>query len=257
MSESEKRNKLHAVLAVEPDIEAAAKKIMKETVETFVKRTEHFGGYTRVLKFYDEKRQHEAAAATEIKELTTTVPERLDYQSGFISRWIDAAAQKEATNQIAKADIIVDGKTIAFDVPATLLLNLEHKLKAIRDTFKVIPTLRPGIKWVEDNQKGKGIYRAENPEKTHKTEKIIEYTEIAKATIEHPAQVEKLTVDKPVGDYEREVWSGMMSSADKAELLKRTDRLIQAVKMARQRANDIEVQSIEIASAIFDYLQIK
>ena len=100
--------KLHELLAVEADVKSQFRTILMETNKVF--KADHlFKGFTRTLKMFDEKDAD--MEGTERLELTTTVPERLKYTNKFISRFLDVTYQKECTNQIAVADIIVDGQT--------------------------------------------------------------------------------------------------------------------------------------------------
>jgi hypothetical protein len=170
-------------------------------------------------------------------------------------RYLNAVLQKEKTNQAATADIIIDGATIAEGVPATFLLGLETKLKQVREVYAKIPTLAPGIEWIEDTDKGDGVFKMANPEETYRTEKIIVPQIMYDATKEHPAQVDKIEEVKNVGKYTKNVWSGMMTSAQKSAILGKIDKLMRAVKKARQRANNTEIVKAEIGQALFDYIK--
>jgi len=107
-----KKGKLHELLAVEGDLENAAKKIMGETIQTFTKKQDHFSAFIRTLTMFDENRQNENT--TDRSELTTTVDEKLDYTQLPVVRWFDALLQKEATNQLAKADLVV---SVGYGIP--------------------------------------------------------------------------------------------------------------------------------------------
>ena len=70
----------------------------------------------------------------------------------------------------------------------------------------------------------------------------------------HPAQVEKVTENKIIGEYVKTGWSSMITPARKAKLLDRLEGLIRAFKEARMRANNQEVVRNDIGQIIFDYL---
>lgn len=243
--------KLHELLAVEGDLEGIYKKIIDETINTFQKKVDRFFGAVRTLEWFEEGNPPQPA---EYQELTTTVKKKLDYQEEAIVRYIDALLQKERTNQNARADLVVNGITIAADVPATFLLGMESRLKKIRETYNAIPTLPPNIKWEKDATKGDDIYSRGHPEQQLKTEKIFKVQVLYEATKEHPAQVEKIPETKNVGVYKKEMWTGLYSPAEKSRLLGRLDELIRAVKKARQRANMTEVVNVKIGKEIFAYL---
>lgn len=243
--------KLHELLSVESDLEGIWRKILEETTATFNKKVERFFGAVRTLEWFEEG-QPEVPA--EHKELTTTVDEKLAYQEKAVVRYFDALLQKERTNQEAKADIVIDGKTIASGLPATFLLGLESRLKRVREVYDSIPTLPPNVKWEQDETKGDGIYSRTHPEEQLKTEKIFKVQVLYKHTKEHPAQVEKISETKNVGVYKKEVWTGVLSPAEKSVLLGKLDKLIQAVKKARQRANTTTVVKATVGKELFNYI---
>ena len=140
--------KLHELLAVEGDLEGTYKKIVDEAKVTFDKKGAHFFGVHRRLEMFDEDLPK---APDEHQEMVTTVHDKLEYVNEHVVRYFDAVLQKERTNQDAKADIVVDGVSLAKDLPATFLLGLENKLKNVRSLFQAIPTLPPGRKWEKDS----------------------------------------------------------------------------------------------------------
>lgn len=245
--------KMHEILAVEGDLEGEYKRVSEEAIRVFQKG-EHFQGKTRTLKMFNEDRSHEEEPAAQHQELTTTVAQKLGYTSKAIINYLDVVLQKEATNQKAVSDLIVDGGTIATGLPATFLLGLETKLKNIRTMYESIPTLSPGIKWSKDESQGPDVWTQEFPEKAMRTEKILKPFVLYEATKEHPAQVKELSDSVNVGVYTSTVVSGMLSPREKSELLGRIDGLIRAVKKARQRANTQEVVKINIGKILMDYI---
>jgi hypothetical protein len=245
---------LHEVLAVESNLKNAAKKIGEEAIHTFSKKPDHFIGVHKTLHMFDDKRSNEEAAQEQRRELVTTVDNKLDYVVGSLVEALDAVAQKEATNQWANADVVVDGNTILSDIPATLLLALEKELVVYRNIYNSIPTLQPGVKWEEAPDLGGGIFQTAKPEIRAKTEKMRLHKELSKATKEHKAQIETWTEDRPVGQYETTHTCGMITPARKSVLLGRIDKLIRAVKQARTRANKKEVTDVHIGKDIFDYI---
>jgi hypothetical protein len=247
---------LHEVLAVDKDLENVCTKVVSEAVVDFKKKEALFSGHIRTLRMFDDSRKSEEAGQVDVKELTTTVPEKLEYVAGHLIRYYDALAQKEATNQLAKADVLLpDGTVLIAAAPATLLLGLENKLSKLRDMYDNIPTLQPGVEWKEDSQAGmRGVYRAVKDELGLKTEKDFNYRVLVQPTKEHPAQIEKWNIDKPVGEYSKVRTSGMLSPKEKSDLLGRLDILISSIKKARMRANTQEVQTLDVGKRIFKFL---
>lgn len=246
--------KLHELLAVEGDKKGTSEKILKEGLTTFIKRSDHFTGHTKVLEYFDDVRNDKEGGVTERNEIVTTVGKKLEYIMGPVADYYNVTLQKETTNQKATADLVVDGETLGKSLPATFLLGLETKLKGVREVISAVPTLQPGISWIPDTDAGEGVFKREHPERTFKTERTIKPFELSPATKEHKAQVEKLSVDVNIGVFITDSSSSMLSPADKSKMLERVDKLIQAVKKARQRANNIDVEKAEIGGAITKYI---
>jgi hypothetical protein len=245
---------LHELLAVEGDLKGVQEKMLAESKKVF-ERNELFMGVSKRLNMVDDNRKHEEAAGSQERAMTTTVTTRLLYTSESVIRYYDALLQKELTNQKATADLSVDGVDIAEGLPATFLLGLENKLKALREVYGRTPTLQAGIHWEPDATMGEDIFVTKNPEVANKTEKIIVPQILYEATKEHPAQVKELSRDTVVGAFTTIHWSGMITSARKRELLERVDHLIQAVKKARMKANETEVVTgSSIGEKIFEYI---
>lgn len=245
--------KLHEILAVESGLQTTAKQTNEETVKTFAKRDEHFVGTVTELKHFAEDDQK--LNVSDAKEMVTTVIEKLIYNAGPNVRALDAYLQKEATNQKAVADLVVGEEVLAKAVPATVLLGLETKLTELRKVYEAIPTLAPGPQWVLDPAKrARGVYRADRPEVNFRTRKTTKPVVLVPATEHHPAQVDKVVEDVPIARIEKQQWSGMMSSADKSDLLGRIDRLLRGVKRARQRANATEVEKRNIGVVLFKFI---
>lgn len=250
-----KKTKQHELLAVEGDLKGQFDKILEETRTTLSKKANHFMGMHRTLRMVDEKRVHEEEAAVLHQEMVTTVPKKLKWTVKTCVKYFDLLLQKEKTNQAASADLEIDGEHIAENVPAICLLALEDRLKKFRTAVcEEIPTLAPGKKWVPDTTKGKDVWVSEVPEKKEKTEQMLKPFVMYEATKEHPAQVDKLTENRTVGVFTVDIWSGMLSPAQKADVLERCDKAIRAIKKAKQRANQTEVIKDNLGKKLFDYI---
>jgi len=243
--------KLHEILAVENDLEKVATNMIDEAKVTFNKKVNLFQGQVKTAEMFD----NDAPTPTpEVIKLEETVPSKLKYVGKAVARWLDVVLQKEKTNQIAVADLVVDGDVLATAVPATFLLGLENKVKRLRDMYIDIPTLQPGIRWELTPDEGENIYAAADPIERFITSKQVKSTVLYEATKEHPAQIDKWTEDVKTGRYLVYPTSGMITPARKAEILDRLDRLGQAAKAARMRANSAEVKKESIGQTLMDFI---
>ena len=75
------------------------------------------------------------------------------------------------------------------------------------------------------------------------------------ATKEHPAQTELIDKDVQIGTIEEQEWSGLFTPAQKSELLNRVEMVSRAVRRARSRANEAEVnKSAKIGSKLLGFI---
>jgi hypothetical protein len=137
-------------------------------------------------------------------------------------------------------------------LPATALLNLESKLTEIRTVFASIPTLDPSERWEWDA--GREHYVSKDRE-TNITKKVTKVLVMYEATVEHPAQTQPYNEDVKTGTRTTTLYSGLPSISEKRQILDRIDKLLRAVKEARQRANSIEIKDVKVAEAIFNYIR--
>lgn len=247
--------KLHELLAVENQLASTANKVMKETTKTLSEKRSIFSGIVKSHKIFDEKNEH-LQQATEHKEIQSTVDEQLDYLSAEIGRYWDCMSQKERTNQKAKADIVIDGKTLATNVPVIVLLSMESKLNELLATYNAIPTLDASRSWVKDEGNAKpNVFKTAHPEERQTGTVEKKWEVIVEATPHHPAQTKEIENRSITGKYVQHDYSSAISSHDKAARLQRLSALIRAVKQARQRANGEIVEAVEdFSSVLFDFI---
>lgn len=243
--------KLHEILAVEGDLEKVASNIIAEAKNTFNKKTNLFQGSVKTAEMFDDDAPTPAPDQVKMED---TVPSKLAYVGKAVSSWLDVVFQKECTNQCATADLVVGGITLGANLPATFLLGLENKLKRLRDMYADIPTLQPGVHWEPAPDQGKDVFETAAPMERFITNKQVKSTVLYEATKEHPAQIDKWTEDVKVGRYLVQASSGMITPARKSEILGRLDKLTQAAKAARMRANSEEVTTTKIGKTLMDYI---
>jgi len=247
--------KLHQHLAVEEAKATIYKNTMEEAIQTFAKR-EHLmkGRITNQQSKLDEEDAlyDEYPSKTETLPVAETVIGKIKWVLQHASAYYDLAAQKDAANCQARADLIINGKVIVKDLPAITLLFIENKLKGIRNMLAQSKTLDAARNW-EKHESQPNVWEADPSIRTIK-QSVSEYVTASPATEKHAAQVVQVTTEKIRALSTAVELSGFMPTAQKADLLMRCDELIQASKQARQTANDQEVTDVRIAKSIFDYL---
>lgn len=245
--------KLHELLAVESNLSTQAQKTRGDLIETFHKKRHLF----------EEKRStytplaEGAGAVTEAQsDIQSTVAKEINWVTGVLAKAFDAAHQIDLANTKAVADIVdEDGVTIAKAVPATSLLQLEKRINEIRELATAIPTLDPAKGFTQDGSRESGIYQA-RPVTKQRTKKVLQVLKLADATKEHPQQQQTYNEDVPIGTIQEQEWSAMLTPATKSDILNRCDVLLRAVRKARAKANEVEIEQAtnKIGKTLLDYV---
>lgn len=154
---------------------------------------------------------------------------------------LDCALRVEMGDTAGRADIVLDDETVlARDVPVLALLELEKRMGDLQELAKAIPTLDPAKSFEPAPAEGAGVYVAREVRKD-RTRKVQESLVLIQPTKEHPGQAQLITKDVVVGRITEREWSGMLTPAEKADIITRAEELARAVKSARCRASEIEV----------------
>lgn len=240
-------SKLYELLAVEPDLRQQASAELTRVKELFSKGTGKLLG--QVISFHGIT-ENAQELPDEVTQLATTVDDELRALAEVFGRYMNVTIQKEDANANTKAEV---GNEFDFlnGLPAPALLNLESRLEDIKKVYVSIPVLDPSERWNFSDDLGCFVSDLRTAFRTAKVPKaFVAYD----ATEEHPAQVETFTEDVPTHRRETIVYSGSLTVAEKRVRIERINVLIRSVRQARQRANDIEVDSFNIADMIFEYI---
>lgn len=239
-----KLNQIVAVVAgkktrLEKERDGIYKKLQKDDL---------FGGIARSYKPDDENGE---TFPPEKKNVQFTAQDACDQFAAVLTELLDATATQDWANTKARADVLVDGQTVLADVPVTYLMFIEKQLVDVRTFIDHIPTLDLADTWTWDGNSN--CYRSESY-RSHKTKKSPQVIVKYEATEEHPAQTELLFEDKKVGEWTSTKFSGAVPMQAKKEMLGRVDKLIDAVKTAREEANQIEVEAKKVGEAVFNFV---
>lgn len=236
--------KQYELLAVEPDLRQKAGAELKRLLAVFKS-----GSFVGQLISYHPVLEDEGEIPEEKTELVTTVKAELSQFEKIFGGYLDVSIQKELTNSGAQATIEVGD--LSFDLSATALLNLESKLEDVRKIYLQLPTLDPTESWSFSEEQDAFVSGTRVAFRTKKVPKAFVAYE---ATKEHPAQIETFTEDIDTHRRETIISSGAISVGDKRRRIERIEKLISAVKQARQRANDIDASNERLSEEIFAYI---
>jgi hypothetical protein len=165
---------------------------------------------------------------------------------------LDVTATKDFGNAKGTASVVVGDVVIVENAPPTFLLSLEQALTNLRTFITTLPTLDPATQW-EWSPEADAF--AARPVGTVRTEKVNVPVTLAPATDRHAAQVQMVTEDRVIGQWTTVKFSGYVKGDRVKELSDRVDRLLTAVKFAREEANaSTEVELVRVGAAVQSYI---
>lgn len=186
------------------------------------------------------------------KNVQLRVEARLTAIGRRLTQLFEVTAQRDYTNTVAKADVIVNGAVILADAPVPYLLFLEKQLKDFKALVLKLPLLDPTKKWEYDPQERISVA---DPIVTARSKKVPKPVVLFPATDKHPAQTQLLQEDVLVGNWTTVHQSGAISTSRRDDVLERLETLTAAVKSAREEANRTQVVPLpNYQGVIIDYL---
>jgi hypothetical protein len=239
--------KLNQVIAIEKGTKSRSLQDLTEAHHTLQKPA-LLAGISRTYRPKDEEGEQFPPESTRVQIKAEDVIRKT---SEVLTKLFDVVATKDWANCSAKADVIVDGNVLLSQVPATYLLFLEKQLVDLQTFIKMLPVLDASETWTFDPS---ADYWATEPMQTTKTKKIPRNHVKAEATEKHPAQVEVYYEDVVVGTWRTTKFSGALPASRVNELLNRVEKLQEAVKFAREEANNMEVTEQKMGAKVFHYL---
>ncbi len=238
---------LNQIIAVEKGVKSRGYADMSD-LHKMSQKSDLFNGFS---KTYQKKDEDGEDYPQEKKKVITTVKNQIVAMRKILSELFDITATKDFANCKAIADVVVEGKVIAKDVPATYLLFLEKQINDIRTFVEALPVLDESEDWAFDVNSGQ--YKTEAT-KTNKSKKVSKPIVLSEATKEHPAQVQLVSEDVMVGTWDTVKYSGALPIPEKKAILERIEKFSSSVKCAREKANSVEALETYVGSNIFDYI---
>jgi len=239
--------KLNQIIAVEKGIKGRSFQELTEAHHA-VQKPALLSGLSRTYQAKDEEGEQLPPESTKVQ---VRAEEMLRQTAATLTRLFDVTATKDATNCVARADVTVDGRTLLTDVPVTYLLFLEKQLTDLHTFVRKLPTLDAAEAWSYNDSADSW---STDPVRTIRTKKVPRNHVKAEATEKHPAQVEVYYEDIPVGYWTTVKFSGALPAKRVSELLDRVDKLKEAVKFAREEANNTEAVDKHVGDKVFGYL---
>lgn len=239
--------KLNQIIAIQNGKKSHAKESLTQAYHQ-LQKPDLLAGISRTYKPKDEAGEPQPP---ESKLVQVKVQDVIARVTQDLTELFDIVATQDWANTQAKADVKVDGRTIAAGVPVTHLLFLEKQLVDLHTFVEKLPTLDPGERW--EFNTAQDCFASE-PFQTTRTKKVPKSHVKYDATKEHPAQVEMYYEDVTVGTWTTIKYSGAVPSSQRNEILERVRKLSDAVKAAREEANGLEVERKKVGEEILAYV---
>jgi len=239
--------KLNQIVAVVNGKKTRSQKEMTEVYKKLQKPT-LFEGISRTYQPLDEDGETQPPETKNVQYRTKEAIE--DIRHLFVDL-MDVTATQDWANCQAKADVVVDGQTLLAEVPVTHLLLLEKQATDLHTFVAQLPTLDPAESWHWDENSD--CYSAQ-PSLSNRTKKIPRSHVLYEATDKHPAQAEMYHEDVKVGEWKTVKFSGAISAQDRNEILGRIRKFQEAIKFAREEANQMEVENQKTGNKVFDFV---
>lgn len=239
--------KLNQILAIEKQTKASASEQLTSVYHQLQKEA-LLNGVSRTYKTKDDDGER---FPSESQIVQLNVAKLLETVTKALTPLFNITAQRDIANCSATADVIVDGAVILSAVPATQLLWLEKQFVDLHTLILKLPALPQTESWEYDASQS--CWRT-SPTETAKTKKIPKAFVKAPATIEHPAQVDVVHEDVIQGYWTTVKFSGALPKDRIQVLRERIEKLLAAVKFAREQANLVETVKVDTAGPIFGFL---
>lgn len=239
--------KQHQVIALVEGKKATATRTMSD-LHKVNQKPGLFGGLTRQYSKLEDTGED---LAPENKNVEFRVKDNIASVNAVLTDLWDIVLSQDVTNTKAKADIRLADKVLAKNVPVTFLLFLEKQLTDLKTYIENLPVLELAENWSWDGTKN--LYRAESLRTSRKV-KVKKILEKSPATDKHPAQVEVYDDEKVAGYWTTTKLSAAVRASEKVDMLERTGKLLEAVKLAREEANSTEAEFPKVAANLLEYV---
>jgi hypothetical protein len=220
-------------------------------IQLIARKASFFNGFVRTYTPFQVEGDKEVVYPEERQKVEQRVDELVVRAANLWTDIFNVTFTKDSANMEAKADVVVGETILVKDAPISWILWADNRIQQVRTFFDTLPTLNEAETWEKDSVSA--MWKS-NSIKTIKTEKVTVPVIMYQHTDKHPAQVERVQKDVPIGQYEKQNFSSAISSERKRKILEKIDRIIVALKVARANANSLEVEKLSIAKPIFDYI---
>jgi len=257
--------KLKLVLALTQDAASRYAALLRDYTKFFANHNAHFLGKKNTYQPKDET--IDDPSKREYIRVVTTVPEKLEYFIQNTQDYVQNVLTKERTNGngTAKAELIVDGISWG-EFTSNELLCLKSILEK-GDFYNMIATIPVRTEtdiWnptKEGEYAGRAIFEkpmvTQIAKTTVKESYILNDPNIAtlKNAGDYKPQLSSKDLVMELGTQTRQEFSGQWTVVERAKALERLTTLKDAITVALEKANDVDVEESSMTSMkLFGYI---
>lgn len=241
--------KLNQIVAIEKGVKQETTKELSAAHHT-LQKSDLFNGlqrnYTPLTedgeKYPAESKNVQFDAKKTVRSVLTRLKELFD---------LTATRDYANCSGNANADLVINGETIAKNVPVPYLLWLEKQLQDLHTFVQKLPVLSPEDNWSFDKNRGMFVTETVQSAKTKKVKKPLV---LLAPTKEHPGQAKDYDEDVIAGYWHQQKLSSAFPSTTIQDILQRIESVQKGVRFAREQANAIEAPPLKVADQIFRYI---
>lgn len=239
--------KLCEIIAVVSGRKGEAEKHLTQIYHQFQKE----GIFNGLSKVYRPRVEDGEQLPSESNQPQLRVKDLISEACRKMTELFDLTRTLDQGNCQAKADVIVGENVLLTGVPVTTLLFLEKQLANVHAFVSKIPTPHSGEVWSYDADQDMLTTATRQTARTKKVQKPLV---LFPATPEHPAQTQLITEDVVAGDWSQVLFTTCIPAKQKNEMLDKVTELQDAVKVARERANGMEIEKQEMGEVLLGYV---
>lgn len=240
--------KLASVVAIEKGVKQRANKNLGDAHKT-LQKVDLFKGMFREYAPIDDEDTDKLPSET--KPIIARVDELMAGVADEFAQLWNVTATKDMGNTAATADVVVDDQVLIAAAPVPYLLFMEKQLRDVVAIISDIPVLDANEEWSIDTNTN--LWKSK-PLETMRTKKVPKSHVLYEATTEHPAQVQVFTEDINVGRWTRVASSSAIPPTIKKDLVDRAEKVLDAIKSAREEANAKEIPQQKVAAPVLNWI---
>jgi hypothetical protein len=230
----------------------ARQRIEKARTAIYHTITKHqlFSGFDRTHEPYQDELQQPG----EEQRVQENATELICSLRKLYTEVIDITATRDFGNMHAFADVAVDGEVLIERAPVHFLLWLENQLSDIYTNLRKFPAEDPKEEWRSGDSLPPGMKRTATVD-TPSTKMVPKHLLSTSESDRHPQQVlDKWQDHVRTGTWHKVSYTTALEPKLRDAMVDRVNSLRDAVKIAREKANQTGVEDIHIGAALVSYI---